>query len=94
MQQLGIGWEGDRLRLHRGVDRDPLEVVAAQGAGAVRHPQALGQQQFQLLAEPLAPMAQVRALVREGVPEELFAGENWKYGSCTQRSHTPSSDSP
>ena len=41
----------------------------------VRHPQALGQQQLQLVAEPLAPMAQVRALVREGVLEKLFAGE-------------------
>src|SRR5882757_2496767 len=39
------------------------------------HPQALGQQQLQLVAEPLAPMAQVRALVREDVLEELFAGE-------------------
>src|SRR6202035_3757230 len=33
------------------------------------------QQQLQLVAEPLAAMAQVRALVREGVLEELFAGE-------------------
>ena len=41
----------------------------------MRHPQALGQQQFQLVAEPLAPVAQVRALVREGVLEELFAGK-------------------
>ena len=75
MQQLGIGRKGDGLRLHRGVDRDPLEVLAAQRAGAVRHPQALGQQQLQPVAEPLAPMAQVRALVREGVLEKLFAGE-------------------
>lgn len=29
MQQLGIGRKGDGLRLHRGVDRDPLEVLAA-----------------------------------------------------------------
>src|ERR1700675_4633364 len=28
MQQLGVGWEGDVLRLHRGVDRDPLKVLA------------------------------------------------------------------
>ena len=41
----------------------------------VRHPQALGQQQFQLVAEPLAPVAQVRALVRELMLEELFPGE-------------------
>jgi hypothetical protein len=88
MQQLGVGREGDGLWLYRGVDRDPLEVAAAQGAGAVRHLQALGQQQLQLLAEPLAPVAQVRALVREGVLEELLAGE------VLERSHTPSSDSP
>ena len=75
MQQLGIGRKGDGLRLHRGVDRDPLEVLAAQCTGLVRHPQALGQQQLQLVAEPLAPMAQVRALVREGMLKELFAGE-------------------
>jgi hypothetical protein len=94
MQQLGIGRKGDGLRLHRGVDRDPLEVLATQRAGPVRHPQALGQQQLQFVAEPLAPMAQVRALVREGVLEKLFTVKNWKYGSWTQRSHTPSSDSP
>jgi hypothetical protein len=35
----------------------------------MRHPQALGQQQLQLVAKPLAPMAQVRALVREDVLE-------------------------
>jgi hypothetical protein len=29
MQQLGIGRKGDGLRLHRGVDRDPLEILAA-----------------------------------------------------------------
>ena len=75
MQQLGIGRKGDGLRLHCGVDRDPLKVVAAQGAGAVRHPQALGQQPLQLVAEPLAPVAQIAPLVREGMLEELLAGE-------------------
>lgn len=29
VQQLGIGRKGDGLRLHRGIDRDPLEVLAA-----------------------------------------------------------------
>ena len=29
MQQLGIGRKGDGLRLHRGVDRHPLKVLAA-----------------------------------------------------------------
>jgi hypothetical protein len=41
----------------------------------VRHSKALGQQQFQLVTEPLAPVAQVRALVRERVLEKLLAGE-------------------
>jgi hypothetical protein len=54
----------------------------------VRHPQALGQQQLQLVAEPLAPMAQVRALVRE----ELFAGEELEIRVVDPP--TPSSDSP
>ena len=29
VQQFGIGWKADDLWLHRGVDRDPLEVLAA-----------------------------------------------------------------
>lgn len=78
MQELGIGWRGDGLRLHRRVDRDPLEVLAAQRASLMCHPQALGQQHFQLIAEPFAPMAQVRALVREGMLEDFFAGEELK----------------
>jgi hypothetical protein len=41
----------------------------------VRHPQALGQEKFQLVAETLAPMAQVGALMGELVLEELLAGE-------------------
>jgi hypothetical protein len=41
----------------------------------VRHPQTLGQQEFELVAEPLAPMAQVRALVRKFVLEKFLPGE-------------------
>jgi hypothetical protein len=41
----------------------------------VRQPQALGQQKFQLVAELLPPMAQVRALMRELVLEKLLASE-------------------
>ncbi|EIG57067.1 hypothetical protein Bra1253DRAFT_01719 [Bradyrhizobium sp. WSM1253] len=43
-------------------------VLAAERAGLVRHPQAIGQQ---LLAESLAPVAQIQALARECVLEEL-----------------------
>ena len=41
----------------------------------MHHLQALGQQQFKLVAKPLAPMAQVRELVRKLVLEELRPGE-------------------
>jgi hypothetical protein len=44
------------------------------------HPQALGQQQFQFVAEPLPPMAQVGAFVRELVLEKLLAGEELEIG--------------
>jgi hypothetical protein len=80
MQQLGVGREGNVLGLHRGVDRDPSQVLAPQRAAGMRHPQALGQQQLQLVAEPLSPMAQVRAFVRELVLEKLFPGEELEIG--------------
>lgn len=38
-------------------------------------PQALSQQQLQFIAQALAPVAEVRALVWELVLEELFPGE-------------------
>ena len=47
VQQLGVGREADGLGLHRGVDRDPRQVLRPQRAARVRHPQALGQQQLQ-----------------------------------------------
>jgi hypothetical protein len=59
IQQLGVGWEADRLGLHLGIDRDPRQVLGAQRAGGMRDPQGLGQQQLQLAAEPAAPMAQI-----------------------------------
>ena len=57
-KKLRIGWEGDVLGLHGGIDRDPLRP---QRPALARHPLALGQEKFQLAAEALAPMAQVRA---------------------------------
>jgi len=41
----------------------------------MRNPQALGQEKLQLVAEPLAPVAQVRALAWKLMLEELFGGE-------------------
>ena len=75
VQQLGVGREGDVLGLHRGVHRDPCQVPGPQRAAGVRHPQALGQKQLQLVAETLPPVAQVRALMGEAVLEELLPGE-------------------
>ena len=88
MQQLGVGRKGNSLRPQSTVTRLRSWVLAAHRAGLMRHPQALGQQQLQFVAEPLAPMAQVRALVREGLLQEIFAGEELKYGSWTQRPRT------
>jgi hypothetical protein len=68
------------LRLNRGIDSDPSEVFGAQCAAFVRDPQALGQEQFELLSEPLAPMAQVRTLVRKLVLEEFRTGEVLEIG--------------
>jgi len=90
VQKLGVSREGDGLGLHGGVHRHPFEVTGAQRAGRMRQTQALGEQQFQLGTEALAPMAQVGALMRERVLEERLAGELLKI----QRSHTPSSDKP
>ena len=66
--------------LHRGVHGDESQVLGAQCAAGVCDAQALGQQQLQLVAEPVAPMAQVRALVREDMLEELRPGEVLEIG--------------
>jgi hypothetical protein len=47
----------------------------AQRAGRTRHSQALSQEELELAGEPLPPMAQVRALVREFVLKKFLAGE-------------------
>jgi hypothetical protein len=80
MQELGVGRERNGLGLHRGVHGDASKIVGPQCAGLVRNPQTLGQQQLQLVAEPVAPMAQVRALVREDMLEELRPGEVLEIG--------------
>jgi hypothetical protein len=48
MQQLGVGREGDVLGLDGGIHGHSLEVAGPQRATPVRHPQALGQENFQL----------------------------------------------
>jgi hypothetical protein len=78
VQKLRIGWEGDVLGLHGGIDCDPRQILCPQGPTLVRHPQALSQEKLQLVAEALAPMAQVRALMRKLVLEELLSGEMLK----------------
>ena len=75
MQQFGVGRESDGLGLHGGVHRHPLEVKGAQRAGLMRQAQALGQEQIELAAQPLPPMAQVGAFMREVMLEERLAGE-------------------
>ena len=64
----------------RSLDADAGQVLGPQRASRMRDSQALGEQQLQLVAEPPAPMAQVGALVREAVLEELLAGEVLKIG--------------
>jgi len=47
----------------------------AQRPARMRHAQPLGQQQPEFVAQPLTPVAQPRALVRESVLEELLASK-------------------
>ena len=80
LQELGVGREGDVLRLHRGVHRDPRQVALLQGAGIVSEAQGLLQQNVQVIADTFAPMAQTRTLVLELVLEERLAGEVLEIG--------------
>ena len=59
VQQLGVGREGNSLGLYGCVDRHPRQILRAQRAARMRHPQALGQQQLQFVAQPPAPVAEV-----------------------------------
>ena len=81
MHQLGVGRERHRLGLHRGVD-DHLGKVRRLGrAGARRDVQALLDQRDELLlAHPLAPARQRRAVERRLVLEELLAAEQLEIG--------------
>ncbi|MBX9746809.1 MAG: hypothetical protein K2X34_07900, partial [Hyphomonadaceae bacterium] len=55
----------DGLGHHRRVDRDAGEIVRLQRASAMRDAQAFGKKPVEPVAHPAAPVAQVRALMRE-----------------------------
>lgn len=61
VHQPGVGRVSDVLRLHRGVHGDPGHILGLQGAGLVDHPQALGQQQIELVAAANASGPSARA---------------------------------
>jgi hypothetical protein len=81
VSEPGVGRMGDRLRLHRRVDGDPLEVLGRQRFRFVGDPQALLQQRRKpLLAEPLRPARQRRAVEGERVAKHALAAEILKIG--------------
>jgi hypothetical protein len=80
--------------LHGGVDRNPLEITASQCAGPVCHAQALGQEKFQLVAEPLASVAQVRTLMGKLMLEKLLPGKVLKLWIIDPALAHASSDNP
>jgi hypothetical protein len=81
VSEPGVGRMGDRLRLHRRVDGDPLEVLRRQRFRFVGDPQALLQERRKpLLAEPLAPARQRRAVEGKRMAEQALAAEILKIG--------------
>lgn len=68
VQQFGVRREGDVLELYGGVDGEARQILRSNAPLSCATPQTLGQQEF---AKPLAPMAQVRALVRKLVPGRI-----------------------
>lgn len=75
-----VGPVRDILRHHCRIDRDAGEIIGLQRAGAMRDAQALGEEPVELVADPAPPVAQIRALMRKGVLEKLFAGEVLEIG--------------
>ena len=57
------------------LDRDPLNIPGSQRTTFVGDPQALSQQHLQLVAQPLAPMAQIRTFMRKLVLEKFLPSE-------------------
>ncbi len=76
MHQPRIGRMRDRLRLHRRVDDNPLEILGRDRARLVRHRKALLDEGHQLfLAQALAPACQRRAVERDLITEAQFAAK-------------------
>ena len=79
MHELGVGREGDRLRLHRRIDDHPRKVRRFGRAGARRRRQALLDQRGELVfAHPLAPASKRRAVEGRLVLKEFLAAEQLK----------------
>ena len=92
VHQLGVGREGDVLRLHRGVNDDAVKIGWLHGASAGRDREALLQQGLKaLLAHAVAPAGDRGAIKRQGVAEEFLAAEILIIRFSTHRSHTTSS---
>ena len=76
VDELGVGREGDVLRLHRGVDDGAGEIGRLDRSAPGRRRQALLQQRLQPLgAHAIAPMGHRGAIERQPVLEELLAAE-------------------
>ena len=76
MHQPRVGRMRNGLWLHRGIDHHSLQVLGLDGAGLVRHRQALLDQRDELLlAQPLAPARHRRSIERQLVAEAQFAAE-------------------
>jgi hypothetical protein len=72
---LGVGREGDVLGCTVASTVTRARFPGVQRSAVVCHAQTLGQQQLELVAQALAPVAKIGALVREAVLEEHLAGE-------------------
>lgn len=76
VDQLGIGWKGDVLLRHRGIDNSLGKVPGLGRAHLYRHRQAFLEQGLQpLLALALAPAGHRRTIKRQCVAEKFLAAK-------------------
>src|SRR5258708_4750904 len=76
VHQLGVGREGNVLRLHRGVDNDARELRRLHGTSLGCYRQALLQQRLQpLLSHAVAPVVHRGSIERQPVLEKLLAAK-------------------